>query len=795
MIKFRKHKIIFFTVFIAFTGILYLSIKQIIPESTTPEENLADGYAGSRSCQECHERFFDLWSPSHHGKAMQPMADVIKNDPLHLPSQAKKVGAHWFEVSMESDALFMIERASQEATEELNRYEATWALGGRNIFYFLTPFGGGKLQTMPLAYDINRKEWYSNPQSAVRHFVDNITTDQEVDWKHSLYTFNTTCHSCHVSQLSRNYDVASNTYHTTWNEPGINCETCHGPSQEHIQVCREKAKSDEVPEDLKIIRVKNFSPEQHNASCASCHAKGMPLTQAYVPGEPFFQHFNLMTLENPDYYPDGRDLGENYTMTSWYQSACASNSELHCVTCHTSSGRYRYKDKDNEICAKCHQDHTDNFEAHSRHAVEDSLTCVSCHMPKTEFARMTRSDHSMRPPTPATTIEFGSPNACTICHTGENAEWANRYVKEWHGNYQNEILNYARLIYQGRNGDFQQLDQMLMMINNPEINIIFRNSMIRILAGQMNERIAPYFFQAMNDDSPLIRSSAAEGLGFIINDQTKQVLLTAARDSVLLVRNRASMSLAVFPENMFTREEWSIVQDNFKEYEGYLLARPDAWSAHYNLGNYYHGRGMYQEALSSYDKAVELEDEAVMPLVNASLAYSILGNNMAAEEKLKKALEVDPQNAAANLNYGLLLAQVQRFDECKKHLGQALDSDSTLAAAAYNLAVISAQTNLDEALQYSLHAYTVEPGDPKYGYTYAFYAFQSGNRNLASSTLKKLINSHPNYLDAYLFLGNIYEESGNIKGAINVYEQVVKMENIPEPYLQNIQMRINMLKQ
>jgi tetratricopeptide (TPR) repeat protein len=336
---------------------------------------------------------------------------------------------------------------------------------------------------------------------------------------------------------------------------------------------------------------------------------------------------------------------------------------------------------------------------------------------------------------------------------------------------------------------------MLAMINNPEINVIFRNSMIRILASQMNESIAPYFLQAIKDDSPLVRSSAAEGLGLIISDETKQALITAAQDSVLLVRNRASMSLAAFPENIFSREEWSIVQHNFREYEDYLMARPDVWSAHYNLGNYYQGRGMYQEALSSYDKAVELENEAIMPLVNASMAYSILGNNMAAEEKLKKALEMDPQNAAANLNYGLLLAQLQRFDECKKHLRQALESDSTLAAAAYNLAVLSAQTNLDEALQYSFHAYKVEPGNPKYGYTYAFYAFQSGNRNLAASTLRKLINSHPNYLDAYLFLGNIYEESGNMKDAIHVYEQAVKMENIPDGYIQNIQMRINMLKQ
>ncbi|MCK5467819.1 MAG: tetratricopeptide repeat protein, partial [Cyclobacteriaceae bacterium] len=357
------------------------------------------------------------------------------------------------------------------------------------------------------------------------------------------------------------------------------------------------------------------------------------------------------------------------------------NSDLHCVSCHTSSGRYRYKNKDNEICAKCHQDQAEDFESHSHHAAKDSLTCVSCHMPKTEFARMTRSDHSMRPPMPAATIEFESPNACNICHVEEDAGWSNKHVTEWHGSYQDETLEYARLIYQGRNGNFQHIDQMLEMINDTDIDIIFRNSIIRILMNQPNEGIEQYLFQALQDDSPLIRASSAEALGMIVNDDARMALLNAAKDSVLIVRNRASMSLASFPQNMFSQEEWKIVESNFKEYEDYLMTNPDTWSAHYNLGNFYQGRGNHQKAINSYNKAVELENEAIMPLVNASLVYSILGNNMLAEEKLKKALEVEPNNSAANLNYGLLLGQTQRFDQAKTYLVRALNSDSTLSAA------------------------------------------------------------------------------------------------------------------
>ncbi len=754
-----------------------------------------EGYVGSRSCRECHERFYELWSPSHHGKAMQPMADVLNNENLILNQQATQVGNKWYEVSVKRDQLFMIEKANPEDKIVLNTYEAIWALGGRNIYYFLAPFEGGKLQTMPLAYDINRKEWYSNPQSAVRHFVDDVINDEEVEWTHSLYTFNTTCHSCHVSQLNKNYDIESNTYHTTWKEPGINCETCHGPSKDHVDIFRSAKKTGEVPEDMMLIRTSIFTADQHNSSCATCHSKGYPLTKAYMPGEEFFQHFNLVTLENPDFYPDGRDLGENYTMSSWFQSSCGSNSELHCVSCHTSSGRYRFKGKSNEACVQCHEGKVNNFETHTHHKLTDSLSCVSCHMPETEFARMTRSDHSMRPPMPATSIEFESPNACNICHEDKSPQWANDHVIEWHGDYQDETLFNARLIDEGRKGIFTNIGQMLHLISNPEVDIIFRNSMIRILINYPSQEKDTQLLAVIEDASPLIRASAAEGLQYTISNEAKVALLKAAQDSMRVVRNRASVALSSFPQNMFTAEEWKIVENNSQEYIDYIMAYPDSWTANYNLGNFYQQQQMYPQALISYNKAVELEDEAISAMVNASMIHSILGDNKSSEEKLLQALAIDPDNPAANLNYGLLLAELQRFKESVTHLKHALEVDSTLSAAAYNLAVISAQTNINDAVKYSLMAFKITPENLKYGYTHAYYLIQNGETQKAISTTEKVLNSHPGYIDAYLFLGNIYENENNIQAAIDIYEKASKVESLPNQYIQNIQMRIDILKQ
>jgi hypothetical protein len=38
-----------------------------------PKVAASQGYAGSESCKQCHERFYQLWSTSKHGLAMQAL--------------------------------------------------------------------------------------------------------------------------------------------------------------------------------------------------------------------------------------------------------------------------------------------------------------------------------------------------------------------------------------------------------------------------------------------------------------------------------------------------------------------------------------------------------------------------------------------------------------------------------------------------------------------------------------------------------------------------------------------------
>ena len=173
---------------------------------------VAPSYAGSSSCLECHEKFYELWLTSRHGLAMQPYYNDFAQKQL-TPQEGHRHQEEQIPRGPE------VRRDCEKGPKGTTRYKIQHVLGGKNVFYFLTSFKKGRLQTLPLAYDVNKKEWLDTAFSGVRHFPGQ-QPDQTINWKNSPYTFNTACYGCHVSQLSTNYNPKTDTYHTDMGRAG-----------------------------------------------------------------------------------------------------------------------------------------------------------------------------------------------------------------------------------------------------------------------------------------------------------------------------------------------------------------------------------------------------------------------------------------------------------------------------------------------------------------------------------------------------------------------------------------------
>ena len=780
-----------------FTAIIFILIGgmfSILPAqniSKTPASSKSKTYAGSVSCRECHEKFYQLWSTSFHGLAMQHYTAELARTKLTPQEKDMTIGKYRYRADTGSKMGYVVETG----TKGQKKYKIEHVMGGKNVYYFLTTFKKGRLQTLPVAYDVNKKEWFDTAASGMRHFPGGERS-QTVNWKESPYTFNTACYSCHVSQLSTNYNPKTDTYQTTWAEPGINCETCHGPSAEHNKIAKATPKGEPLPE-LGIISTKTMTMQQRNDLCSSCHAKASPLTLEYRPEDRFFDHFDLVTLEDPDYYPDGRDLGENYTLTSWLMSPCVKSGKLDCMHCHTSSGRYRFKkEKFNDACMPCHADKVSSPTEHTHHPVESEASkCISCHMPMTAFAHMNRSDHSILPPLPAATISFKSPNACNICHKDKDAEWADKYVRQWRTrDYQASMLKRASLIDAARRRDWSKLLEMLAYVQSKDRDEVFATSIIRLMRTCQDERVTPVLLAAIKDYSPLVRAASADALSMRLTPEGLQALFEATGDEYRLVRARAAAGLAGFPMDRLNGELKTRVEKANKEYLDFIMARPDQWTSHYNLGNYHLSRAEFKEAVASYRAALKIEPQAVMAIVNSSIAYARMGEKDKAEKSLQTALKMGPDNAAANFNMGLLKAEKNEPKEAEEYLKKAITSDPQMAQAAFNLCIITSKDRIDEAVTWCRKAADLRPAEARYAYTLAFFEQQKGDADGAVNTLDELIARQPSYLDAYLLLAGIYEKLGRRKDAEKVYNKALAIEGAPENFRDHVRTKLDAFK-
>ncbi len=691
--------------------------------------------AGSVSCRECHPAFYSLWESSNHGRTVRPYSSEVVG-PFASPAEVD-AGGERYVVDPRAGTV----RQVGEGGAEL---EVAYAVGGRDVLYLLTPLERGRLQVLPVAWDVGEEAWFDTTASAVRHTGEG-PVEGALPWTDRALTFNTACRDCHVSHGTTWYDAATDSYETSWAEPGISCEACHGPAAEHVRVCL--AAGEEDPADLAIRRFGDLDHAQVNAACGACHARAVPLTGHFQPGDAFFDHFDLVTLEHPDHHPDGRDLGENYTLTSWMLSPCVANGELDCLHCHTASGRFRHAEQPDRACEPCHADRIAEVEAHSHHPCGASGgRCIDCHMPATEFARMRRSDHSMRPPTPSVAQALGSVDACTACHSDHDVAWATGVVRDWGGGANAEAtLEWASLVYEARSGDFTRLGDMLAYIAKGERNEVVAASLLRCMRVCPNAAVEPALVGALDDRSPLVRAAAAATLGQRGGPGALRPLLDALDDPSRLVRVRAVRALAGLDEAALEPESRPLVAVAAAELEISLEVRPDDPRLLLERGNLAADRGRDSDALRLYEAALGLDPEGVEARVNAAMVHGRLGDPAQAEALLREASQRAPDDPAVNLDLGLLLAGLGRTDEAEAALRRALEADPDLAVAAYNLCALAGEARIDEAVTWCGRAVELEPGEARYGYALAFYTWRAGDVERAGDVAGEVLANHPEH--------------------------------------------------
>jgi tetratricopeptide (TPR) repeat protein len=121
--------------------------------------------------------------------------------------------------------------------------------------------------------------------------------------------------------------------------------------------------------------------------------------------------------------------------------------------------------------------------------------------------------------------------------------------------------------------------------------------------------------------------------------------------------------------------------------------------AHYNLGVALNANRQYDEAISSFRKAIELDPKS-------AVAYSNLARALHAKDQLdeaiacyEKAIALDPKDAVAHFNFGQVLEHKGLLDEAIASYKKAIEVKPSLAEAHCNLgSALKQQGRFSEAL-------------------------------------------------------------------------------------------------
>jgi len=678
-------------------------------------------YVDDRSCARCHEAQHREWAGSHHDKAMQPATEkTVLGDFNDARFTHFGVTSRFFK---RGDRFFV---NTEGPDGKASDFEVKYTFGVDPLQQYLVEFPGGRLQGFTVAWDTERKRWFS------LYPDEKIPPGDSLHWTGRYQNWNLMCAECHTTDLKKGYDPGSDSYKTTWAALNVGCQACHGPGQAHVAWAEalEKLKRVDKPDDGLLVKSARATARESVDQCAPCHSRRTPLDTTRHPDHPLFDEFKVEGLRSDLYHPDGQQLGEVYEYGSFRQSKMYQRG-VRCTDCHNPhTAKLRAAGK--ALCTRCHGAPGDPrfptagskaYDAASHHFHQPGspgAQCVNCHMPTRNYMVVhARRDHSLRIPRPDLTVKLGTPNACNACHENRTAQWAAAAVQKWYGHAPGS--HYGEVIAAGRAGAPNADAGLTALAADAQQPAIVRAAALDALRRYGPAGTAA-IVAATRDEDPAVRAMAAAGLARLPDGERLRAALPLLADPVRSVRIEAARALASMPPDRFDAAQRKAFDAALAEFEQAQAASADVPASHLNLGALYEAQGRSDRAEQSYLTALRLDPYFGPARANLASLYNTLGRNADAERVLREGIQRTPDEGELHYSLGLLLAEANRLPEAADALREAARLLPDRARVRYNYGLVLQKLGRTRDAETALiEAEKLNPRDPQITYALAFF--------------------------------------------------------------------------
>ena len=707
-------------------------------------------FVGGQKCAECHKNEYDKWRGSHHDLAMDEA-----NDSTVLGNFDDAVFEYFGAMSRfyRKDGGFFV--YTRGPGGEMGDFEIKFTFGVYPLQQYLIPFAGGRLQCLPIAWDARDKKWYHlNPDSP-------IDPADWLYWTNAGQNWNGMCAECHSTNLEKKYDLASDSYRTTWSEIDVSCEACHGPGSNHVQWAELPDMARPAVENYRLVaKTSGINSRELVELCAPCHARRAILGD-YTHAEPDLMDSMLPSLLNGDlYFSDGQILEEVYVYGSFTQSKMYAR-DVRCSDCHDVHSIKTVK-TGNGLCLQCHRADVYDTRAHHFHKkhgdpgeaiktadgrvlfeVGTGSECAQCHMPGRIYMGIDyRPDHSFRLPRPDLSLSLDVPNACNRCHQDKSFQWADEFITKWYG--PGRRGHYGTIIDAGRKHLSDAPTMLAGLASDPLYPVIVRATALSLLGTNPIPDSDQTYELALTDKEALIRRTAVDQLNTA--DLKKQTALLAAMlyDPVKAVRIEAARRLTEIAEPQLDSNQQKRYQAALLEYQESMEYSADFAFARYNLGNLYANLHQPEKAAEFYLGAIRIDNQFFPAKVNLAMLYNQMGRKDKAEALLREVVIDQPGQYEVQYSLGLLLAEKKKYAEAAGHLEIAANGMPGRGRVHYNLGLLLQQLKRDVAAEAALlTALEIEPDSLDFLYAAADHFLKRGKLVKARNIAEQMIEKHP----------------------------------------------------
>jgi len=540
----------------------------------------------------------------------------------------------------------------------------------------------------------------------------------------------------------------------------VSCQACHGPGETHVAWAQQEDEAADYSDDESLGLIVDYGSMDASGqveSCARCHSRRYPISPDDQHAQPYLDHFMPELLREGMYHVDGQILDEVYVYGSYIQSKMYQQG-VSCTNCHNvHTGELHLPG--NATCTACHQmtpptptfptltsKAYDTPEHHFHEPDSAGAQCVNCHMPAKNYMVVDpRRDHSLRIPRPDLSVELGTPNACTQCHTDQEAAWAVETMNGWYGDDW-QRPHYGETLALGRLGEPAGLESLGLLAADESQPAIVRATALDLLPNYGDGGLEALQAGLAAEMPSLMRVAAVQSISRLnLSPETMvENLAPLLADPIRAVRIEAANGLAGVPRTYLDETQLGDFDRALLEYMTAQVALTDQPEGYANLGSLFTWNGYVAQAEQAYETAIERDSHFYQAQNNLATLYYRQGEWEKAEAILEEGLTTSPNAGYLHYSLALLLVEQERIEEAVEHLDQAAALLQEDPRVQYNYGLLLQQVSrYSEALAALQRANELQPDDPDYLYGLITFHMSAGEWEHAQIYAEQLVQLYP----------------------------------------------------